>query len=267
MKATEINITKKQFDSFVRVQESNRYNMMTEMGSASKEANLTTEEWCYILDNYDSLDASFPREHKPTAKRTTPKKTTVKKVVATKSTAKKLSKDEIISSKQDTINKLNELGIQAHGKIRRLKEERDAYDKIIGDDDKIISDLRDEVEDYWEENKKLKADLKSLETKYEEVVSELRYSSDKRHDLKETLYEGRQKVDDLDWCFNLSSASNAKQLAKGRPAIASLASFLLQAREDYCLKYYGVDVEVAGEKKLSISGGLFVDDVDEQEEK
>ena len=198
----------------------------------------------------------------------------------TTKTTKKLSKDEIISRNKDTINKLNELIRRLEEEVKdrtilcfdnilkqnegaslvfiekdklmtenkELKAERDAMDKQIDIDNQKICDLEDVAEDYWEENKALKVDLKSLENRFDEVVSELHCSKDKQHDLQETLYEGRKKVDELDWCFNMSFVSNAKQLAKGRPAIASLASFLLQAREDYCLKYYGVDVDEQEEK-------------------
>ena len=47
------------FSRFIKVQVKGNYNMFTEGGSAAKDANLSLEEYTYVLQNYKELDYFF----------------------------------------------------------------------------------------------------------------------------------------------------------------------------------------------------------------
>ena len=214
----------------------------------------------------------------------------------TKSTKKfwKLSKNEIISSKQDTINKLNELRIQDHDKIKileaenkklkaevkilkldnlgikvekadllrdiekweeecgsledgiriqmltvaELEEERDAMDKQIDISEQKICDLEDVAEDFWAENAKLKADLKSLEDRFDEVISKLVLSREQFSDVHGTLLRCKDEIAMLDNWFKTSDDTIGKRLAYGKKVVDRLHEYILTARRDFGRRFY-----------------------------
>lgn len=52
-------ITKEHFLRYVEVQKSGKYNMITEMVLASKEANLTIKQYLEIIKNYSQLKEKY----------------------------------------------------------------------------------------------------------------------------------------------------------------------------------------------------------------
>tara|TARA_R110002051_G_scaffold34467_2_gene76779 strand:+ start:484 stop:684 length:201 start_codon:yes stop_codon:yes gene_type:complete len=58
-----ISVTEKDFKSFVKVQDSGKYNMFMEMDTARAETDLSKEQWVKIMKHYQTFyDAWINKE-------------------------------------------------------------------------------------------------------------------------------------------------------------------------------------------------------------
>ena len=58
-----VNITEKDFKSFVKVQKDGKYNMIMEMDTARAETDLSKEQWVKIMKHYQTFyDAWINKE-------------------------------------------------------------------------------------------------------------------------------------------------------------------------------------------------------------